>query len=117
MKYVLVLSLSNLDFICLERISLHGEYICAWEIPRKVVFLEIILHWFKCTNYSLYDIKKYFQKYKWKYHLSAVLGKVIKCPKGTGSAWETLHNEKLCFLPEPYFLQAIYLQCSTKTRA
>ena len=38
MKYVLVLSLSNLDFICLERISLHGEYICAWKIPRKVVF-------------------------------------------------------------------------------
>ena len=40
--------------------------IYAWEIPRKVVFLkipqkvvflEIFLHWFKCTNYSLYDIK------------------------------------------------------------
>ena len=29
--------------------------IYAWEIPRKVV--EIFLNWFKCTNYSLYDIK------------------------------------------------------------
>ena len=30
--------------------------IYAWEIPRKVVFLEIFFHWFKCTNYSLYDM-------------------------------------------------------------
>ena len=29
-------------------------------------------------------------------------------PKGTGSAWETLHCEKL------YFLQSIHLQCSIK---
>ena len=49
--------------------------------------------------------KKHFQKYKWKYHLSAVLGTVTKCPKGTGSAWEILHREKLCFL------RSIYLQC------
>ena len=41
------------------------------------------------------------------YHLFAVLGTVIKCPKGTGSAWETLHHEKL------YFWQSIYLQCSS----
>ena len=27
------------------------------KIPQKVVFLEILLHWFKFTNYSLYDIK------------------------------------------------------------
>ena len=26
------------------------------EIPRKVVFLKIFLHWCKCTNYSLYDM-------------------------------------------------------------
>ena len=31
--------------------------IYAREIPRKVVFKKIFLHWFKCTNYSLYDIK------------------------------------------------------------
>ena len=31
--------------------------ICAWEIPRKVLFSETFLYWFKCTNYSLYDIK------------------------------------------------------------
>ena len=29
---------------------------CIFEIPRKVVFFEIFLHWFKCTNYSLYDM-------------------------------------------------------------
>jgi hypothetical protein len=34
---------------------------CIFEISR------IFLH---C---SLYDITKYFQKYNWKYHLSAVL--------------------------------------------
>ena len=49
-------------------------------VPLKVVFFEIFLRWF--TNYSLYDIKKYFQKYNQKYHLSVVLGTVIKCPKG-----------------------------------
>ena len=32
----------------------------------------------------------------------------FKCQKGTGSAWETLHREKL------YFLQSIHLQCSIK---
>ena len=37
---------------------------------------------------------------------SALLGTVIKSPKGTGSAWETLNHEKL------YFWQSIYLQCS-----
>ena len=47
----------------------------------------------------------FLQKYNWKYHLSVVFGTVIKCPKGTGSAWETLHHEKL------YFWQSIYLQC------
>ena len=31
--------------------------ICTWEIPRKVVLFEIFLHWFKCTNYTLYDIE------------------------------------------------------------
>ena len=36
--------------------------ISAWEIPPKVVFFEIFLHWFRCMEYSLYDIKKYFQK-------------------------------------------------------
>ena len=39
----------------------------------------------------------FFQKYNWKYHLSAVLGTVIKCPKNTGSAWEIFLNKKLCF--------------------
>ena len=29
---------------------------CIFEIPRKVVFLKIFLHSFKCTNYSLYDM-------------------------------------------------------------
>ena len=48
------------------------------------------------------------KKYNWKYHISTVLGTVIKCQKGTGSAWETLHREKL------YFLQSIHLQCSVK---
>ena len=32
------------------------KYICTCEIitPRKVVFFEIFLNWFKCNNYSLY---------------------------------------------------------------
>ena len=29
---------------------MHGKY------NEKVVFFEIFLHWFKCTNYSLYDM-------------------------------------------------------------
>ena len=78
---------------------------CMGNTHHEKLYFWNILDWFKCTNYSLYDIKKYFQKYNWKYHLSAVLGTVIKCPKGTGSAWETLHHEKL------YFWQSIYLQC------
>ena len=77
---------------------------CIFEIPWKVVFFAILLHWFKCTNYSLYDINKYFQKHNWKYHSSAVFGTVIKCPKGTRSTWETLHHKKL------YFWQSIYLE-------
>ena len=78
---------------------MHGKY------HEKLYFFEIFLHWFKCTNYILYDMI-FFPKYNWKYNLSVVLGTVIKCPKGTGSAWEIKHNEKSCFL------QAIYLQCS-----
>ena len=37
----------------------HGKYhvVRIFEIPGKVVYFEIFLHWFKCTNYSLYDIK------------------------------------------------------------
>ena len=86
--------------------------ICAWEIPRKVVFFEIFLHWFKCTNYSLYDIKKYFQKYNWKYHLP-VLGTVIKCPKGTGSAWETSYvPRKVVFLTVNIFAVQHYILLS-----
>ena len=69
----------------------------AWELPRKVVFFEIFLHWFKSTKYILYDMISFFQKYNWKYHLSTVLGTVIKCPKDTGSALETLHHKKLYF--------------------
>ena len=30
---------------------------CKWEIPQKVLLLEIFLHCFKCTNYILHDIK------------------------------------------------------------
>ena len=66
----------------------------AREVPWKVVFLETFFHWFKCTNLSLYDMI-FFR----------CIGTVIKCPKGTGCAWEIFHNEKLCFL------QSIYLQC------
>ena len=29
---------------------------CIFEMPRKVVFFEIFLDWFKCTNYILYDM-------------------------------------------------------------
>ena len=56
-------------------------------------FIEIVLHWFKCMNYSLYDIEKYFQKYEWKYHLSRVLGMIIKYPKGTGSGDLGVHGK------------------------
>ena len=40
----------------LEPVSVTALQICALEIPQKVVFFEIFLHWFKCTNYSLYDM-------------------------------------------------------------
>ena len=29
---------------------------CIFEILQKVVLFEISLHWFKCMNYSLYDM-------------------------------------------------------------
>ena len=29
---------------------------CIFEIPQKVVFFEMFLHWFKCKDYSLYDM-------------------------------------------------------------
>ena len=66
----------------------------ALEIPWKVVFLKIFLHWYRCMSYSLYDIKKYFPKYNWKYHSSAVLGTVIKRPKGMGN----ITPQKVVFL-------------------
>ena len=75
------------------------ENMCMGNTMKSCIFeiLRIFLHRFKYTNCSLYDIRKYFQKYNWKYHLSAVLGAVIKCQKSTGSAWETLHYTKLYF--------------------
>ena len=67
---------------------------CIFEIPPKVVFFEIFLNWFKCTNYTLSDMIFF-----------ALLGTVIKCQKGTASAWEK-NTTQSCV-----FLQAIYLQC------
>ena len=53
-----------------------------------------IFNWFKCTNYSLYDIKNYFQ---------------IKCPKGTGSAWEIVTPVKVVFLAVNIFAVQMFL--------
>ena len=45
-------------FIFSYRILVGGTLqICVWEIPQNVVYFEIFLHWFKCMNYSWYDIK------------------------------------------------------------
>ena len=51
-----------------------------------------------------YDI--FFQKYNWKYNLSAVLGTVIKCPKGIGSAWEK--TTKSCVFYKQYICSAFH---------
>ena len=64
----------------------HGKYhekLYFWSTTKSCIFWNI-LRWFKFTNYSLYDIKKYFQKYNWKYRLSPV----IKCPKGNITPWK-----------------------------
>ena len=68
--------------------------VCIGNTMKSFIF-EIFLS--IRTAVCMVHIKKYFQKYNWKYHLSTVLGAVIKCPKGTGSAWETLRHEKLHF--------------------
>ena len=51
---------------------MHGKYhkkLYFWiYVPQKLAILEIFLHCFKVLKY---DVEKYFQKYKWKYHLSA----------------------------------------------
>ena len=74
---------------CTTNICMGNHY------TTKSCIFKIFLHWLKCTNYSLYDINKCFAKYNWKYHLFAVLGTVIKCPKGTGSAWEIITPQKV----------------------
>ena len=80
-----------------HEIAVFLKYHSIFEIPRKAIFFEIFLNWFKCTNYSLYDMIFFLQKYNWKYHLSAVLGTVIKCPKGTGNAWEKTPTKSCVF--------------------
>ena len=51
----------------------------------------------------------FFQKYNLKYHLSAALGTVIKCPKGTGSTWE----KKFVFFTNNIFaMEGLDLQLS-----
>ena len=49
---------------------------CIFEIPRKIVFLHCM--------YDMY----FFPKHNWICQLSAVLGTVIRCPKGTQSVEE-----------------------------
>ena len=110
-------SINELSSICLDWILVYNVFssntstlqICAleilqsrciFEIPRKVVFFEIFLYWFKCTNYSLCDMI-FFPKYNWKYHISSVLGTVIKCQKGTGSALEK-NTTKSCVFYKQY---------------
>ena len=64
------------------------------------------LYFWNCTTKSLYNmIFFFFQKYNWKYKLSAVLGTVIKCPKGTGSTWEKTHR-KVVFSYKQYICSA-----------
>ena len=48
----------------LYRIARTALQIFAREIitPQKVVPLNIFVHWLTVKNYSLYDIKKIFQK-------------------------------------------------------
>ena len=58
-RYIWLIVTLVFDFERAEPISSTLQ-ICAWQIPRKVVFFEKKLYWFKCTIYSLYDIKRYF---------------------------------------------------------
>ena len=86
-----------------------------WEIRRKVVFFEILLHWFKVYELQSVWYKKIFPRIQLEIpsiHCTWVLtwDSNFKCQKGTGSAWETIHCEKLCFL------QSIHLQCSIKIK-
>ena len=81
---------------------------CIFEIPQKVVFFEIFLHWLKCTNFSLYDFKNYFQKYNWKYHLYAVLGTVINAQRAL-----EVHGKH--YTTKIVFFYSQYLQCTLFT--
>ena len=47
------------NFISLHCKYVHGKYhekLYFWNTIKNCIF-EIFLHWFKCTSYSLYDIK------------------------------------------------------------
>ena len=101
--------------ITITIIAPHCKYVCAleiprncciFEIPRKVVSFEIFLHWFKCTNYSLYDMI-FFSKNK--------TGNTIY-PLYLGQLWNAkraleVHGKKNT-TKSCGFLQAMYLQCT-----
>ena len=76
----------------------HGKYheiIVFLKYHEKLYFLKYFYAGLSVrTNF-------FFQKYNWKCQLSAVLGTVIKCPKGTGSKWEK-NMTKSCVFYKQY---------------
>ena len=84
-----------------------------WKYHEIVVFLKY--------HKKLYFLKYFYtglgvqttvcmiwffsKKYNWKYHSSAILGTVSKCPKGTGGTWEK-NTTKSCVFYKQYICSA-----------
>ena len=84
----------------------YHEIILFLKYHEKLYFFEIFLHWFKSVWYDFFP-----KKYNWKYHIFAVLGTVIKCQKGTGSAWEKT-TTKSCVFYKQYICSEWCSQCA-----
>ena len=64
---------------------------CLCFLDSDVIF---ILHWFKCTNYIMYDIENISKNTTENTIYPLYLCTVIKCPKGTGSC--IFCNQYIC---------------------
>ena len=122
----------GLDHLSLITLTKKSE---KWKSCESLIFLQTwtSLQILKCMEnttkklyiYLEYHEKLYFlkyfytglsvqttvcmiwKKYNWKYKLSAVLGTVIKCPKGTGSTCEKI-QWKVVFFTSNIFAVLFY---------
>ena len=68
--------------------------ICASEIPRNHCIFVIFVHWFKCTNCSLYDM---ISKIQLEIPYICCTWDSNQIPKRHWKCMGEKHDEKLCF--------------------